>query len=1064
MKLLIIGLLICFSIVDAQSQTLLKGKVYSAEDNTPLPNATIEIADINKTIATDVYGNFNVPLNHGTYKLSVKHISYQSKTISVTIPLTDTLLIALQSKTNELDEVIINTGYQSLNQQSTTGSFVVIDKDLLSRTVSTNIIDRLQNIVPGLSFNKVGTNSARLNLSIRGQSTINANSDPLVILDNFPFEGDINSINPEDIESISILKDATATAIWGARAGNGVIVLTSKKGKYNQTPQISFNSSVNIIERPDAFYKRKISTSDYIDIQSQLFTRGYYNTLEQNSLRNISHTALPPLVEILIAKRDKKLSEAEAEAQIANLRQKDVRKDINKYLNNTGINQQYAINLSGGSSNHAYYLAGGFDQNIGNLKGNEFQRLSLQANQNWSFIGNKLQLTTNLAYTSLVNKNNAISYTYTDPYVMLADDEGNPLAVPTLRQSFLERASQNGLLNWEYVPLLENNAVEKIAKNEDIRFNLGLSYKVFNALTASILYQYGKTNNNGTDYASPDSYYTRNLINTYTQRNADGSLSLPIPIGGIMNLSNSQSINHNLRTQLAYNKDLNNKHHLAAIAGYEIKMLDGLSRGYRLYGYDNKHASSAIVDYVTSFPSYQTPASKPKIANNDSNSEVADRFLSYYSNLSYSYLKKYMFTASARLDQSNLFGVKTNQKGVPLYSAGISWAISKEDFFTFNFVDNLKLRLTFGYNGNIDRRLSAYTTAIYFAANTNAFNSLIQQPGAQIQNPPNPSLKWERVRMTNLGTDFAILKNRINGSIDAYTKTGLDLIGDTPFPPSTGITNFRGNYANTKGKGIDMVVNSINLNRKLHWSSNFIFAYANNKVTTYNTETAALNYLTGSGYPLKGNPIFSVYSYHWAGLEPNTGNPQGYLNGTPSTDYAKIMAAYTPSNLLYHGSARPTHFGALRNTFSYGSISLSFNISYKLNYFLKRGSIIYGPTFGLASAHADYLNRWQKPGDEKLTNVPSVPTTNNTNRDTFYSTSSALAERGDHIRFEDINLSFSLAPNKLKHLNIKHLQLFMNTTNVGLLYKKTNAPIIPDYESSNYGPSRSFSIGLRTSL
>lgn len=1064
MKLLCYGLLLLALFNTAKAQTQLKGQVLNEQNQNPIPNVTIHIAAINQSVVTDAKGKFSLILKNGVYQLTFKHIAYQSRSQSVTLPSKDTLFIRLSSLTNQLAEVTVNTGYQSLTKQSATGAFVVVEKALLNRTVSTNIIDRLQNIVPGLSFNKVGVSSDRLNLSIRGQSTINANADPLVILDNFPYEGDINSINPEDIESVSILKDAAATSIWGARAANGVIVLTSKIGKYNQKPQIGFNSSVNLIERPDAFYKRRIGTAAYIDIQTKLFKQGYYNTLEQNDIRNISHSALPPLVEILIAQRDNLISQEEANSQIALLKQKDVRKDVNTYLNGTGINQQYALNLSGGSTNHSYYAAGGYDHNKANQIGNDLKRISIQTSQNWSFLANKLQLTSNLAYTRILTQNNALAYTYTDPYVLLADEFGNPLAVPTLRSNFLASSAQKGLHNWDYMPLLEKNELDKTVKNEDIRFNIGLAYKVMPSLTANIRYQYGQTNSSGTNYASENSYYSRNLINTYTQVNTDGSLTLPIPIGGIMNLNNYQSANHNLRTQLAYNKEFNTKHQLDAIAGYEIKKLDAISRGYRLYGYDDEHASSAIVDYATIFPSYQTPASRTKIRNEDSNAEMADRFLSYYSNLSYAYLQKYMFSASARLDQSNLFGVKTNQKGVPLFSAGMSWIISKEDFFRLKFVDNLKLRLTYGYNGNIDRRLSAYTTAIYFASNVNAQNTLIKQPGAQIQNPPNPDLKWERVRMMNIGTDFALLKNRVSGSIDVYSKAGIDLIGDTPFPPSTGIANFRGNYANTKGNGVDVAIQTINIDQKLKWTSNFVFAYVRDKVTTYNTKASALTYLTGSGYPLNNKPIYAVYSYEWAGLEPSTGNPQGLLNGTPSTDYAKIIAAYTPEKLIYHGSARPTHFGAIRNNFNYGNLSLSFNISYKLNYYFKRGSITYGPTFGLESAHADYLSRWQQPGDEKFTNVPSVPITNNTNRDNFYAASSTLIERGDHVRFEDINLSYAFSPAQLKAIHVKQLQLFIYATNIGLLYKKTNAPVIPDYESSNYGPSRTLSIGLRTTL
>lgn len=1058
--LILVGCILNFSSLFAQ-QTY-TGKIVAAHNKMPIKKAYLNIVGVAHPYITDSAGYFKLDLNKGLYTVTISHQAYEQKTVQMSLPVAEPLTIELiPIAAIQLNEVQIQTGYQSLPAERATGAFTLVNESLINRSVGVNILDRLQNLVPSLSFNKVGTSSERLNISIRGQSTLSANADPLIILDNFVYEGDMNAINPDDIESISILKDAAAASIWGARAGNGVIVLTSKKGKNNQKIQINASSSFNLIEKPNLFYKRKMSTGDYIDIQTKLFTQGYYNTLEQNDIKNLSHTALPPLIEILIAKRDQKITPQEAEAQIAVLKNNDVRHDIDKYLYQTGQNQQYALNIRGGGTNNSFYISAGADKNASTLKGNGLDRFSFQANQNWILIHNKLNLSTNLFYTQLNNRNNALNYTYTDPYVMLADKDGNPISVPTLRNGFIESAKNKGLLDWNYIPLTDRTLNDKTTKTENIRFDTGIKYTLLSYLTADVLYQFTEANVNAKTYYNPDSYYTRDLINKYTQLNADGSLTRPIPLGGILSLDNGQTLSHSLRTQLNYKKSFGTKHQLNGIAGYEIRKANTISRGYRLYGYDDEHASSAIVDYVTLFPSFSVPASKIRISNTDSNTELTDRFISYYSNLAYTFNDKYTLSASARFDQSNLFGVKTNQKGTPLYSIGSSWWISRERFFSADFVNSLKLRLTYGYNGNIDRRLSAYTTAAYLASSTNSFNALIKQPYAQIQNPPNPQLRWERVEILNLATDFELFNRFINGSIDIYSKKGIDLIGDTPFPPSSGITSFRGNYANTTTKGIDVAIESHNIQGKFKWTTNANFAYINNKVSKYEVKGTLQNYLSGSGYPLLNRPIHSLYSYEWAGLDPNNGNPLGYLNGTPSADYAKIIAAYKPETLIYQGSTRPTHFGAIRNSFSYANLTLSCNISFKWNYVFRRSSISYGPTFGMENGHADYTIRWKQPGDEKITQVPSVPASNVSNRDNFYALSSVLVERGDHIRLEDIRLNYTLPAGIFSGKYFNQLQFYIYSSNLGLLYKKTKYSFDPEFPNNDIKPGRNLAIGLK---
>lgn len=1042
------------------SNAQLKGRVISPGGE-PLIGVGIQQENSKLSTTTDAYGRFTIILPPGRYRFNFSHVGYQQLQTELEVPSTKEITVTLEPESQQLQEVVIHTGYEQLKPKHSTGSFTVVEQKLLNRRAGPNILERLENVVPGLIFTQVGNAPNKLNVSIRGQSTLSANTDPLVVLDNFPYDGDLNALNPNDVESITVLKDAAAAAIWGARAGNGVIVISTKKGQYNKPIQLSFSSNLGLTQRPDLFYANKINSATYIDIQRQLFQAGYYKSDELNDLNNVSHTALPAAVELFIAQRDGKISHAELEQQLNLLGTNDVRKDISKYLYQQAVSQQYYLSLNGGATRQRYAFSLGYDQRSESLKGNAQNRLTLKASQDWSFLKERLQLNTDILLVQGMRQNNGIMYAYKQPYAMLADENGASIPIPTQRQGFLNASLNKGLLDWEYRPIDEIRLRENSSHARDYRLNVGLNYKATDWLSAELRYQYGLSTTKSKDYAPLESYYTRNLINTFTKVNTDGSLSRPIPLGGIIDQGFSQAESHNLRGQVNVRQQWQN-HALSALAGYELKALQSESNQYRLYGYDNVHATSAIVDFVSVFPSYNVPANNLNIENRDSQDGLTDRFVSYYANATYSYKNRYFLTGSARLDRSNLFGVKTNQKGVPLYSLGASWIVSDESFYAFNTLSYLKLRLSYGYNGNIDKSLSAYTTARYFPASAFSNNNLTKQPYAQVVNPPNPSLRWERVKIVNLGLDFKMLRDRIGGSIEVYDKKGLDLISNVSFPPSSGIANFKGNNAQTKSQGLDLALNIKILNGPLRWQSDLNYSLMRERVTKYSAVSSAASYLP-FGTPMLGKPLYAVYSYEWAGLDPLTGDPLGYLNGATSKDYLAILNAYTPEKLLYNGSARPTQFGAFTNTLSYAGFELSATLSYKLGYYIRTNSIIYGRDLGLSSSHGDYTLRWQQPGDENLTHVPALPTVANDRRDSFYTGSSILVAKGNHIRLEDINLSYELPAHILKRTPFKSLRLYSYARNLGLLYKANKNSEDPYYLNGG-PPPLSLSFGLNANL
>lgn len=1041
----------------------LRGRVLSALDSLPLSGASIKVKGDPIGVSTDRDGRFSIGVTSPGAVLLISYIGYTSR--EVPVDSSPELTILLVPSANTLSEVVISTGYESVPQERATGSFVTAGAELLNRRVSTDIVSRLEDVVPGLVFNRVGTLPGnQTQISIRGQSTINAKTDPLIVVDNFPYEGDINSINPNDVESITVLKDAAAASIWGARAGNGVIVITTKAGKFNTPLRVSFNSNVSVGARPDLFYESQMGTADFIEVEKALFAKNFYRSTENSS----SRAALSPVVELLIAKRDGKIAAADADAQIEALKRFDVRRDLEQYVYRESVNQQYSLNLNGGAASSRYYISGGLDRNLESLDANSNTRVTFNAANTFSLVKSRLQLTTGIYYTQNNREvrntglsqlgNSAWGGVY--PYARLKDDQGNPASIlKTYRSSFIENVPTQGLLSWQFSPLQEMQEINNTSRQTDYRINTKAKYNLLPALSVELLYQYGRTNENGNYHRSVDSYYARNEINRFTRANPDGSLSYGVPVGGILDVDNRTISSHNIRGQFNFSKHFNNLHQIDALAGSELRAQKLKGYSYRLYGYNEENATFLPVDYMGSYPLfYSTTGASSTIPNSDDVAETTDRFLSWYANAAYTYNRRYTLSLSGRLDQSNLFGVNTNQKGVPLYSAGVAWNVSEEDFYNSRMLPYLKLRFTYGYNGNIDKSLSAYTTARYWSSTLN----LSGLPFSSIINPPNPELRWERVRIINAGIDFRTAGDRFRGSVEYYKKDGSDLIATMPFPASSGITAFTGNTAETKGDGLDIALNTTILKSALKWNADLFFSYAQTRVTNFNDPADAFQYAESAARILDGKPVYAVYSYPWAGLDPQTGDPQGYLNGEVSKSYSAIRSGATMENIIFHGSARPLYFGGFRNTVSWKNLSLSANISYRLGYYFKRNSIVYGNNMGLTDRHGDYARRWQKAGDEAFTYVPSVPLTTSSARDNFFNNSSVLVEKADHIRLQDISLSYDLSRLRFPALKLRGAALYLYGNNLGILWKATETQLDPDYETMK--PVRTLSAGLRVDL
>lgn len=1045
-------------LVSAQPTRTLTGSILDSTQQ-PLEGAIVELISTHHKTTTKSDGSFTLKAGKMPDSIKITYLNYEGRTLPVNLDTPMTIFLRFSVK--QLEEITVNTGYQKISRERATGSYTFLDNKTLNLQVGPSTLSHLEGLANGVLFDH---NSNRPAITIRGLSTIYGNQNPLVIVDNFPYDGDLNNINPDDIENISVLKDAAAASIWGTRAGNGVIVITLKKAKRNRSLQVNFSSVLTLADKPDLSWFKPIASSDFIDVEQMLYSKGFYTNL----INSVSRPALTPVVELLIKKTNGQLSAAEADSRNNALRNLDVRNDFSKYLYSNGVNTQYSLSLEGGADALTYHVSASMNRNSNELKAT-YNRVNLYTDNSCK-LSNALLLTTSLYYTQSRSGSGRSGYGLGNfngqqlyPYAQLADAAGNSLALNVYREPYIDTAGNGKLLDWKYYPLDEYQQTTSSTNTQDIIANAALQYTLAKGLSFSANYQYQRQIKLTESLQDINSFAARDLINRFSQINrSTGVVKYIVPLGGIFNSTKAIIETQNARGQINYQKNWG-KHDISLLAGAEIREIISTGTSARVYGYNDELATVGAVDLVNTYPTFITGAAQA-IPSGNSFSGKRNRFTSLFFNGAYTYRSKYMISASARKDASNLFGVEANQKGVPLWSSGFSWAVSKEPFFHLPWLPVLKLRLTYGSSGNVDINRSAVTT-IGYIPNGAQYTNL---PYANVTQFPNPSLRWEKVYLFNAGIDFATKSSFLSGTIEYYTKKGLDLFGNAPIDYTTGLGTgyLTQNIANIQGQGLDIQLQARPTKGQLKWMPSLVFNFALGRVTKFNqTATQGTAYLSSgeSITPLEGKPVYSLLSYPWAGLDPATGDPQGILNGLLSKDYTALTGpAVGVSDLVYRGSAVPLYWGNFLNSFVYKNWSLSINMVYKLGYYFRSTSINYSTLFSSAAGHSDFASRWQQPGDENRTYVPSLIYPTTTARDNFYSNSDILVEKADHIRLQFINLSYDFRP-KNARAAFQKIQVYLNANNLGIIWKSNQKGIDPDY-TNGLPPSRSYALGIRVNL
>ncbi|TJZ49904.1 SusC/RagA family TonB-linked outer membrane protein [Sphingobacterium olei] len=1010
----------------------------------PIAGASVRLSGDQTDYISNSEGKIQLP-RYIQERILVSHMAFLH--VDTVLELTPTKAIAtlyLQPNARELEEVYVYDGYRKIPARERVGSFDFITEKEIQQRTAPNLLDRLDGMLSGVMFDRTrGVGNSPANLRVRGLSTINGSQQPLIILDDFPYEGEITNIDPNNIATVTVLKDAAATSIWGARAGNGVIVITTKKGSFDRPAKVSVLSNLSIQQKPDLRYASTMDPSSFIDVERFLFDKGLYNSRYTSR----SRPGLTPVIELLQQHKSGSLSDAELHDKLGILRSSDVYDDLDRYVYDRGIINQNRVGIDGGTNKLAWNLSAAYNISKDELA-NANRRLSLQSGQQFK-ITDWLTGTMGINYTEQVdasgrqgisNFSNSAGDLY--PYAELADEQGNPLPlVRFFRMSYLDELEGLPLQDWRYYPLEDHKHQHIRTRYSEIYLNPGIQISLPRGFDVSLKYVYQRQGREVIRDYGAESFFTRDLINKFTQIGTDGVPRYNIPLGGIYDQTGGSLNVHNVRNQLGYQLRTN-RFNIAAISGFELRQAVSTSSGSRLYGFSADRYTHTEVNPLTPFPNYVTGSNQfiPTVSGISKNN---DRFVSYYGNGSVEYAGKYTLVGSFRKDASNFFGVNANDKWNPLWSIGGAWDITKETFYTNSQLPYLKLRTTYGTSGNMAFNMVAATTIRY---RTNS--PYTGEQTAEISNFENPDLQWETVKTFNAGLDFASKNNRISGSLEWYRKTGENLFGSSPMDYTAGIgTRITKNVASMKGAGVDVNLKSQNFVGRFGWNTHMLLSFNKDEITDYYLSNTFGNNFVGRVNTVSGvvgKPVHSMMSYRWAGLSDEDGRAMGFIDGEVSDNYASITGSGTDvTDLHYHGPTLPRFFGALSNSFSYGGFRIDMRFTFKLRYYLRKSTIEYYNLVQRNTTHSDYENRWKNPGDEVVTDIPAFIYPATSAAQNFYVNAEPNVYDGSMVRLQHVNLNYAFAESAFWKNKKIDLRCFASIENVGILWRANTIGLDP---------------------
>lgn len=1064
----------------AQTRTV-TGSVFDKADNQPVIGATIAVMSAQGTVAhgttTDLDGKFKLEVPSGTQNLTCRFMGYTTTTIHLQTG-KDNYTVYMENDSKQLNELVV-TGYQAIDRRKLTSAVTTIKmSDEIIGGVN-NIDQALAGQIAGLSsVTSSGSPGAPVKLRIRGTASLSGTQDPLWVLDGIPLEGtdipsmedlqdidniyqtSIAGINPQDIESITVLKDAAATAIYGARAANGVIVITTKKGKAGK-PQINFSMKLTYNPKTDIDRLNLLNSDEKVDLELGLLQSDY--TYRENKGDVARIIAGYGLTDAYKAGGWNALS-PEAQADINALRA--VNTDWNDILFRGVFNQEYNVSLSGGSEKATYYSALGYYVEQGNVESVKNDRFNLTLKTDYrinsklkvgaSVFANRRKQRSYLTYNE--GFTNPVYYSrIANPYMRPFDDEGNYIYDTNVQHRQGDDIVPDFNIFEERANTSNSNTFTSLMSIFDAEFKWNEHFKV----TSQFGLQWDE--NMIEKYAGQDSYAMRR---EKEQHQYNGTTVLPE--GGSNKITENHSSQWTWKAMAEYQNRFKDIHELELMAGTEIRHNEDKSLYSAVYGYDARTLTSKPII----FPNEEKAESVPL----HTETYLENAFVSWFATGSYTLLHRYTLGGSIRFDGSDIFGVAKKYRYLPLYSVSGLWRISDEPFMkNVTVINHLGLRASYGLQGNIDKNTSPYLIGIYDQTTILPGNS---EDAIRPSSAPNPDLRWEKTQSANIGMDLSLWDNIISLSVDYYYRKGTDLIGLRMLPLETGYTSTTVNWAQMENEGVEVALTTRNIHTKdFTWFTNLNFGYNDNTVLR---ETVAENAIKPSR---EGYSVGAIFAYKTAGLD-DEGYPLFLTQDgrkVTATEFFKLnnagastLSAEEQRNLYsYIGSTEPKVSGGFMNTFKYKRVTLGINCIFNFGMYVQT-TPTYDPTNydrGLNS-NRDILNRWTP--DHTNTTLPKLMTENDGRTGEYlrYKEQNLFREldiwvkKQNYFRFESIRLGYELPEKWLKPVGIKSASVSLEGRNLWVIASNYHNYLDPETMGNPYAAPipKSFIFGLNVNF
>lgn len=1093
---LLIGTFLALT-VSAQKGKTVSGIILSSDESMPLINATISVpqADLKRinysspTFGTisDLDGRFTVTLPFGIDRFTVSYIGYKSQTIVVGTEAFFTLKLLPES--NQLEGVVV-TGYQNIEKRKLTGSVSKIKMDDKLSSAALSVDQMLQGQLAGVSVQATsGAPGAAAKIRIRGTSSLSGSQDPLWVLDGIPLEGtdvpkvDGNSIdeltsssiaglNPSDIETVYVLKDAAATAIYGARAANGVIVITTKNGKKGEFV-LNYAHKSTFLSMPNIDRLNLMNADQKVGLELELLRSDYGYRANKGEVSRILNSEKELL---LYQSGGWDALSAGTKSRIDALRNTNT--DWNKELFRSAYNQEHSLSISGGNDNVNYYFSFGYYSEKGATQGVEVSRYNLTSKTQFT-ISPRLkfgvglfanQRATNSFLSDLNGFTNPVYYSRrANPYQTLRDINGN-----YAYDMDIQGYDDNSPLIFNIQEERSNTRNDLIARSLNSIFDL--EYKVIDGLrfTSQLGFQFDFSN--GEKFSDEETYNTRKELARSMIRDAATGLQMTyLPNGGILKISENRQQQYTLKNMLQYDFTPGDDHEFEVLLGNEIRKNESTYNFNAAYGYNKQTLTSQPVifprpEYAKTFPLF-------------TRNENENAFVSLFSTVSYTFKRKYTLGSSIRFDGSDLFGVDERYRYLPLYSVSGSWRASEENFLNEkSWLSSLVFRSSYGVQGNIDKNTSPLLVGQW---STTQIIPGYTEETINISSAPNDKLRWEKTQTYNFGVDFAVLKYAISTSLDLYYRNSSDLIGVRSLPWENGFTSTTVNWAKMENRGCEVNITTRNLKRNnFEWTTNLNIAYNENKVNR-------VNVANNQTYPsVEGYPAGALFTYKSGGLDS-----QGYPlfidkqgNKVTAVDFFKlknvggvdVSSDLTPAQqrelYSYAGTSDPKYTGGLSNTVKYKSWSFLISCAFNFGHVIRVNAPYSFTSYdrGL-NATADILNRWTT--ENTNTSLPRLITKetlggsrimeyngfNNYHYDRYFDT---YIRKGDNIRVQTIRLGYEVPSKALAPVHLKRASLSLELRNLFVWGADYEGYLDPETMANEYAQpiSRSVTFGLNVAF